>query len=88
MPYQSLDPGRIIETISILKQRVGERFPDSGPAKVAAELHGLAVKAQDSTDEITRPILGLRVASGLLVALIVVGLIAMVFSLGGGTGST
>lgn len=88
MPYQSLDPVRIIDTISVLGNRIDERFPDSGLTRVADTLLGLAEKARDSTDELTRPILGLRIASGLLVSLIVLGLIATVVSLANATGST
>jgi hypothetical protein len=68
MPYRSLDPDRIIDTLTVLGQRIKERFPDSGLSRVAQELGGLAEKARDSTDELTRPILSLRIASGLLVS--------------------
>jgi hypothetical protein len=86
VPYQSLDPSRIIDTVAMLRQRIGERFPDSGLSKVAEVLGDLAIKARDSTDEITRPILGLRIATGLLVALIVVGLIGTAVSLADASG--
>jgi len=88
MPYKSLDPGRIIDTVAVLGQRINERFPDSGLSKVAKELQELAVKARDSTHELTRPILGLRAASALLVSLIIIGILAMVWTLASGSGGS
>ncbi len=40
--YQTLDPGRIIATLETLERRIGERFPNSGLAKISAELTSIA----------------------------------------------
>ncbi len=74
MPYQSLDPQKLTDTVSTLHRRISERFPESGLADVCGELVGLSEKARDATDVLTRPMLALRVASGLLITLIVAGL--------------
>ena len=38
MPYSKLDPELILKTADTLERRIGERFPQSGLRKVAAEL--------------------------------------------------
>ena len=42
MPYQSLDTEKLVATVSRLRDRVHERFPDRGLAEVCEELVGLA----------------------------------------------
>ncbi len=74
MPYRSLDARKIIETLGVLHQRIEERFPDAGLGRVAAELVAVAQEAERTVGEIGRPIILLRVASGLLIALIGLGL--------------
>jgi len=87
MPYQSLDAQRITDTVERLHRRIEERFGDSGLGRVCNELVGLSRKARDQTDTLTRPILGLRIASALLVALIVGGLGVMVYTIGASSGT-
>ena len=82
MPYQSLDPEKLTVTVTRLHKRISERFPDSGLAAVCGELVELAEKARDTTDVLTRPMLLLRLASGLLIALIVAGLAVTIAALG------
>jgi len=81
MPYQSLDAEKLAAIVERLKRRIAERFPGSGLAAVCGELHGLAEKARDSMESLTRPNLWLRFAAGGLVLLIVVGLAVMVYGL-------
>ncbi len=81
MPYQSLDPNKIVQTLSTLRRRVEERFPTTGLAAVCGELLALAEKARDSTDRRTRPMLALRLVSALLIGVIVAGLGITIFTL-------
>jgi hypothetical protein len=72
--HRSLDAGSIAATIERLCQRVEVRFPGSGLAGVCRELDVIAERAAETSAWIGRPILPLRIAVGLLVALILAGL--------------
>ena len=74
----SLDTDRIIGTISTLRQRIAERFPDSGLKLLAASLLAIAEQTKDHLDEIERPVLWLRTATWLMAALVVAGFAAAV----------
>lgn len=73
MPYQSLDAAKIDASIVVLGQRIEERFPGAGLAKVSRELHGLLGKAMQTAAELPRPIVPLRIGIALLILLIVAG---------------
>jgi hypothetical protein len=81
MPYQSLDPEKLLVTVRRLHRRIAERFPGRGLAAVCGELVGLAEKARGATDRLTRPMLALRIASVALVVVIVAGLALTIFTL-------
>lgn len=68
--YRKLDASRIVATADALVRRVQERFPGSGLAGVAAELRRAADATTARLEELTAPRLGLRVATGGLVALL------------------
>jgi len=72
--YKTLDPQRIAATIDLLRRRVERRFPQSGLARVCGELDRIAEQARQRAAWIARPIPGLRIVVGLLVALILLGL--------------
>ena len=76
MRHRSLDAGAIAATIERLCLRVEVRFPGSGLAGVCRELDAIADRAAETSAWIGRPILPLRIAVGLLVALILAGLVA------------
>jgi len=79
--HRSLDAGAIATTIERLCQRVEVRFPGSGLAGVCRELDAVADHAAETSAWIGRPILPLRVAVGLLVALILAGLVVTLAAL-------
>lgn len=81
MPYQSLDPAKIASTVERLHRRIVERFPDTGLAAVCGELVDLAEKASEATDSLTRPMLVLRLFSGLLIGVIFLGIGLTIFTL-------
>jgi hypothetical protein len=81
MRHRSLDAGAIATTIERLCQRVEVRFPESGLSRVCRELDAIAERAAETSAWIGRPILPLRIAVGLLVALILAGLAVTVAAL-------
>ncbi len=83
MGYQNLDPEKIVSTAEKLKNRVAERFPDSGLSNVASELLIVAQEAQGQVNWISDPIYPLRILVGLLVLAIVGIPTAMYFSIAG-----
>ena len=72
--YSELDPKPIHDTIAVLRARIGERFPDSGLSRVAAELERLAEVNAEVVRRLGQPIWWLR---GLTV-MAIAGLIAAV----------
>ena len=74
--YKSLDAEKIVETAAKLQRRIAERFPDAGLAKLANELHGVAVQARERVAWIRRPLFKLRVLA--IVVLIGIPLVLFV----------
>jgi hypothetical protein len=68
--YRSLNTEHIVRTISQLRDRIQERFPDSGLSKVARELQQIGDEAVARGEWIAKPLLPLRIGIGLLLALI------------------
>jgi hypothetical protein len=69
--YRSLDPQKVIETISALHQRIVERFPGAGLGEVCSELKFIAEHNSQRAEAIGRRNIPLRV---FFVALVVGGL--------------
>jgi hypothetical protein len=69
--YRSLDPQKVIETISELHKRVTERFPGAGLGEVCAELNAIAQHNSERAEAIGRRNIPLR---ALVFALLVGGL--------------
>lgn len=63
-----LDAGKIEATVALLTRRINERFPESGLHGVCQHLHGIAAAARKRAERIRRPILWVRVVSGLMIA--------------------
>jgi hypothetical protein len=76
--YRSLDAEKIILTIKTLSQRIEERFPGSGLNHVCGELHSVAVKSQQRSDWIAKPLKSLRALVALLITAMIVGLAMIV----------
>ena len=82
MSFRTLDETKISTTTELLRQRIAERFPDSGLAEVAGEVVQVARDAFVRAEGIRRPFVWLRVGllagAGLLlaVALLVAWLLA------------
>ena len=73
--YRQLDVDRTIETVQQLGNRISERFPDSGLASVADDLHAAAGETRDRVKWIARPHYRTRTAVTLFL-LILIGVVA------------
>ena len=87
----SLDPERIVFTISRLRRRIEERFPEAGLGRVCATLQEIGENTKTRLEAVERPILWLRTGTWLMAALVIVAAIAAVravaIELPGGFGS-
>jgi hypothetical protein len=81
VPDLSLDADSVARTVALLRQRIDERFPDSGLGRVCRELDRITGQTRERAVWIATPILGLRVGVGALLALIAAGLAGTVLSL-------
>ena len=79
--YRNLDPELIVQTVGRLKERVDDRFPKSGLAKVAAELNAVALQVVERTEDINKPHVFLRGCSILLVVGLVGAIAAVLFKI-------
>ena len=77
MPGKSLNPEKIAQTAEKLSLRIGERFPGSGLYRISRELMELGAKARSEAPQIARPIYALRIAVGLLIAVILAILVSL-----------
>jgi hypothetical protein len=69
--YRGLDSALIVTTAQALQRRIAERFPDSGLSRVANELAQVAEETSSRIVALRHPRWGLRLATGLLVLLII-----------------
>ena len=67
--YRSLDPDKTGATIEKLRQRIAERFPASGLARVCSELSDVAQASKLRANSIARPNISLRLTLVVLIAL-------------------
>lgn len=74
-----LDPDRIIGALTTLSARIRRRFPDAGLNEACEHVLSIARSAKRRSESISRPIISLRVAVGLLVlALVATPIVATV----------
>ncbi len=64
MQYRQLDEQRILQTLERLRDRIAERFPESGLRQVANELLAVGAEVSDCVDYLRKPNWGLRIATG------------------------
>jgi hypothetical protein len=72
----ALDLDRIVETIGVLRRRIGERFPGSGLGRVCATLEEIGLRTKDRLDWVARPNFWLRIGTWLMALLLVAGFAA------------
>ena len=76
--YRQLDDGQILQTLTRLQARIGERFSGSGLSRVAAELRSLGDETVALVADLRRPHWPIRVLTGLAIAaMIVVAVLAV-----------
>lgn len=80
MSVTQIDPDKLIETMSLLSQRIKERFPDSSIHQVSVQLLKIAHQARRRTKEVAQPIYLLRSISLFLMALIILVVFAGIFA--------
>ena len=81
MPELKLDAEAVARTIDLLCRRIEQRFPDSGLLGVGRQLTRIANQTRETAAAIARPILSVRVAVVLLIALIITFLASTLISL-------
>jgi len=81
MPFHTLNPGKIEQTIKMLTDRIQERFPHSGLYQVCKELLAIIKVAEKRCIDISRPHVGLRIIVYISIISIITGLLIALFSL-------
>ncbi|MEO1793770.1 MAG: hypothetical protein AAFU50_04080, partial [Pseudomonadota bacterium] len=76
MPYRVLDSERILSTLIVLEQRIGDRFPTSNLRNVCSELVAIARNTQARVTEISQPNVLMRAIS---IAIVVIGVALIVY---------
>lgn len=76
MPYRTLDPDRIVETLLQLRARINDRFPNSGLSQVCLGLMDVSRLTKERAAMIAAPNLWLRFGSA---AVIVLGLMLVAY---------
>jgi hypothetical protein len=79
--YRSIDSQSVVSTVARLRDRVRERLPDSSLARVAEELHDVALHSAARAQWARKPLLWVRVLMLLLSLLIVCGALVAAASL-------
>lgn len=79
--YRQLDDTRILGTLTSLRNRIAERFPDSGLARVAGELLALSTETSDFVHYIRRPLWPIRFGVALAILAMAIVLLLGVWSL-------
>ncbi len=74
-----LDPSRIIETAENLSRRIGEKFPGTNLAGIAAKLAAIAHVTDERAQRSRMPIYTIRVACFAVVGIAVAGLLFLAF---------
>ena len=75
--YRSLNEAKILETLERLRDRIGERFPDSGLKRVSEEFLAVGGEVSQTVDYLRAPNWPIRILAG-------VAIVAMVTVLGVG----
>ena len=79
--YQTINPDEVVATIRKLRDRIGERFPDSGLKNVCQHLLGVSENMRQRTAWISQPIRWLRGITWAIGIVIVLGTLAAMIGL-------
>jgi hypothetical protein len=86
--YLQLDERQIIQTLERLRDRIGERFPQSGLSKVSEQLLAVANEASDTVAYLRRPNWPARAAASLAIIAMVTVVGVLAITVRGPTGVT
>jgi hypothetical protein len=75
MSYAVLDSDQIIASLEVLSTRIYERFPQSGLYQVSKQLLTFGKNAQADSEWVARPIMLLRIISGIFVLLLIIAVV-------------
>ena len=75
MSYRTLDGVQIVDKLRQLEQRIRERFPESGLAKVCRELVSIGADTQHRAEAIAKPHTAVRIIVYVAIAAGVFGLV-------------
>lgn len=78
--YRSLNAEKIIRTVETLNKRIDERLPNSGLSRVCSELLTTAIKSQQRSEWISKPLKSLRLLVALSITIMVAGLTLVIGS--------
>lgn len=78
--YRSIDPDRVVETLSLLHKRIEDRFPSRGLGRVCEELTIIAQEAKARAEALSKPIRSLRLLSAALAVVMVGASVAVFFT--------
>ena len=78
--YRQLDAARIHETLEALRDRIGQRFPDSGLLRVSEDMLALSREVGTCATTLKQPNWPVRVGSGILMATMIGILLYILFS--------
>lgn len=70
--YRTLDEPKIIATLTALRDRIENQFPDSGLGRVADELIAVGGEVADCADYLNAPNWPIRIFAGLLIVAMVI----------------
>ena len=76
MAVPILDSEKVALTVTCLRQRITERFPESGLLTICEQMERISTKTRQRSDEISSPIWWIRVTAWLLIG--VVGIVGVV----------
>jgi len=79
--FRALDEAKIIGTLERLRNRIDERFPESGLGEVAEELIAVGKEASECVAYLRAPNWAIRIAAGLVIAGMLAVLIVAIMTL-------
>lgn len=82
MTDPKLNADQIVEAVEILSRRIYERFPQSGLYQVSRQLIAVSQEAKERASWIARPILILRLGTGLLIFVLIIGTLLPIVAFG------
>ncbi len=84
MSVPILDAWKVRETISMLRQRISQRFPESGLLRICSKMEEIAARTEERSREINQPLWWIKLIVWLLIALLIGIMLSLPFVLAPG----